>query len=796
MGGRPDNPQETQHYDIFFSYSRKNNAVAMLIKSAIQSLGYSVFYDQDILEGDNHWQATIAKSIDLCSACVFLRTDESVESEFCQREIQYASDSVSGKKEILPIAFRRDQSDLPNSDALKLLLQPLQTTFISDVPSIAGLKDELRQALEKVAGKPRGKENSLLLTDLMATAADNLTARYRDFFEKIQAHRIESDVLNDRVALYWPFILGDEQAKLCISLNRFSKRPVCYATCQKKDECKVFAEKERQEYSLEAYLDFADHGRQSPIESLLKSLFGNVEWCGNRGTKYFFRRQILEGIEVKEGNDIVAVVELLQEAIRFFDARLNEKLQKYFEFVYGIVSIFQEQQKRQDRQDKEEHQEQAASLIGEEGWSLHDERESRVKLHFVKKNSNDRPGSEQLGILCSSAIEFPAALRIKLDSFKEDGILIRILRFNKDRKTKTDRLIKLGQEIDAKKELKEKIKDILSVPDEKLEKASNLPPYIHEQLNRWINGGDADIRKPPESLRWDISQDRTGNRLTATCWFDGCPKIRFVIALQCHRDKETLEWDQTIISDFPGTTEGEAKRLSAITGFKVSQREESLDENTCRTCWSEVSKEIADIPGEMSKNICKPLQELKKTSGRWRSGFAATFLRSAGRSGSQDVWKDNKIINATDKNWVYYLSPGMRFCRQWKTECPVMFCIRFDQAGLKNATIGWAADDDFDSLSDREKDLFWHYVLSQFPPEWGSFACKKNAIFLAEKNPDRDPRDRQPKVFETIQDVQSLLNVWIKKDGPNGESLMDRMFDVIDNAVRDLKVAEPGNPQK
>ena len=244
MGKETDAPRETQQYDVFFSYSRKDAAAAMLIKSAIQSLGYTVFYDQDVLEGDADWRATIARSIDCCSGVVFLRTGHSVESGYCQREVLYAGDSG---KSILPVAFRRDQADLPNSDQLKLLLQPLQTTFISDLPTIAELKNALRPALEKAVGEPQGKENSLLLTDLMATAADNLNSRFKDFFEEIQARRIESDVLNDRLSFIWPFVLGDEQAKLCISLNRFSKRPVCYANCKKKKECPFFVEKDRQE---------------------------------------------------------------------------------------------------------------------------------------------------------------------------------------------------------------------------------------------------------------------------------------------------------------------------------------------------------------------------------------------------------------------------------------------------------------------------------------------------------------------------------------------------------------------
>ena len=85
--------QTGQCYDIFFSYSRKDSQTAMLIKSAIQSLGYSVFYDQDILEGDSNWRATIVKNIANCSALVFFRTQHSVESKWCTREVNIADEA-------------------------------------------------------------------------------------------------------------------------------------------------------------------------------------------------------------------------------------------------------------------------------------------------------------------------------------------------------------------------------------------------------------------------------------------------------------------------------------------------------------------------------------------------------------------------------------------------------------------------------------------------------------------------------------------------------------------------------
>lgn len=775
--------QTAQCYDIFLSYSRRDTPTAMLIKSAIQSLGYSVFYDQDILEGDPNWRATIARNIDNCGALVFFRTQNSVESKWCTREVNIADEA---DKNILPVAFLRDKEDLPSSPELQAVLLLPQTCFISESPTIADLKNELQTSLEKSIGKPQWKPNSLLLTDLMATATDNLNARYKVSFEGIETRGIESDVLNDRISFCLPFALGDEQAKLCIALNKFSKRPVCYANCKKKKTCPFFAEKDRKEYSLEAYLDFADHGRMSRIEPLLKKIFCESSpaspWCGNWGTKYFFRRRILEGFQdndINEKNDLSAVLILLQEAVRFFDVYFKEATPEYFQFAYKIVSLFQEKD--------------PASLIGE-GWTLHDEKRSRVKLHFTR-NAPSAPDRSELGILCSNAIDFPEALRIKLEAFEQNGkddlrIWIRISRFDKNRKYES--LIKFGvaDPEGPLEKLKNEIKRVLELPAEKLRPVSQLSGDIHERLKQFIQ--DA-----PDTLLWDVSQDHTGCLLTAACWFPGCPEIRFVTGLEYHSNEKSFEWKQTVTSSFPGAAaESKTSALSEMTGFKDFHLKDIKNpEEIFNRTWSEETRRSLDqVHDKVSEKIYGPLKKLAEVSGRWKAWNAATVLLSDSRSNSRTEWNSSEgsSINSCrsgEECWEYYLAPGMRFCRRLRAkEFPVMFCVRFARAGAQNATIGWAADGDFRTLSVREKELFWYYVLSRFPPELRDrFGCKKNAVFLArEEDLTRDPRERQPQVFETVQNVQTQLEGWLSTDAPDSVCLMDRMFAVIEEAVNDF----------
>ena len=478
------------------------------------------------------------------------------------------------------------------------------------------------------------------------------------------------------------------------------------------------------------------------------------------------------------------MLELLREAVRFFDACFNDRMRQYFRFAYGIVSIFREK-------------ERTAALIGE-GWSLHDERKSRVKLHFTKNSAAPAEGKnekDELGILCSCALEFPEALRIKLDSFDEKDIGIRIFRFDKD--LKTDRVVKFGPDDpgEPREKLKKAIDMILQLPAEKLKPVSHLPEYLHKSLNRFIQ--DA-----PGALYWDVSQDRSGCRLTASCRFPGCPEIRFVIGFEYHSDRKTLDWAQRITSSFPGTAEDEAARLSKITGFPVFRKSiEAPDEAVCRELFADALRCLNGVHGKVYHGIYLPLKELEGVSERWRAWKADCVLLSDSRSKSGNVWNEGGKTGGgarteagrnNEKCWEYYLAPGTRFCRRLRKGYPVMFCIRFARSGAGNATVGWVGDGDFNTLSVREKELFWHCVLSQFPPEvQGRFACRKNAVFLA-KEEDRalDPREKRPEVFGTVRDVRSLLERWLSAAAPDGACLMDRMFAVIERTVDIFKCGE------
>lgn len=795
--------QDAEKFDIFLSYSRKDTSEAMLLKSAIQSLGYSVFYDQDVLEGDSNWRRTIARNIDCCSAIVFLRTENSVLSKWCQKEVNIADES---ERTILPVAFLRDQAHLPNSEELKLTLQPLQTTCISDFSTIAGIKKDLQSALEKAVGRPEKKPNSLLITEFLNSAAENLSVRYKKFLEMIGSEMLSADIDNNKFSLKMRVVFGDIPADLCIALNKISKRSDCYANCREHNQCPFYNAKDQTEYSVEAYVDFIDRARKSHISDLLEAVIGrgndagSSKWCGNLGIKYFFRERILPQCSVNESNDFQAVLIWLEKAVSFYDT-MTAKLQKYIEFTSDVCEIFRDKKLISAVLNDTANPAGSAAV-----WELNDRYDHRKRLHFFKKDPTVQPPLEDLGKLCSVAIQYPEALKIKLEKITGDGITVKLFKYELDKYVSQTLFYQFSDwqssnDEDRKKLIRQRIEEAVKklLAQKCGNKFSALPCYLHDELAVFI--------KANPSLYWSVSQYSPS---TISIWgyffrneSDNFQQVCFAIDLTYHpgaksTGPKTISWKPRIISDYIKSEQDETK-LSEITGFPIAGRTlsdecdnsdaDSPDELTslhrqCRAAFTETTQCLQNIHNKVY-DIYRALSKIDATLGKWKPHKAATILRlDSTRSSYVDGYLNNEVC------WEYYLSPGTRVCRRLhslkKTEYPVMFCIRFYSAGAQDASVGWCADHDFNLLSAREKELFWCYILSHFPEEVRDlFTYHKNAIFL--KDEQSDPAEKKAKLFKTADELQKLLKSWQDTE-KNSVSLMDQMFAVIEKAVIDFKI--------
>ena len=94
---RPDDVKEKY---IFFSYSHKGEKQAVKIISALQSAGYYVWFDQDLVPGKQYDKA-IEKRIEGCAAFVCFLTPMFCQSDYCFDETRYAVQEC--RKFTLPI---------------------------------------------------------------------------------------------------------------------------------------------------------------------------------------------------------------------------------------------------------------------------------------------------------------------------------------------------------------------------------------------------------------------------------------------------------------------------------------------------------------------------------------------------------------------------------------------------------------------------------------------------------------------------------------------------------------------
>lgn len=90
---------------IFISYSRKDQIYARQLADELLRRGFDVWIDDKIDYGDR-WQRVIFKAIDDCAAIIVLMTPDSAESEWVEREYNYAH---KRKKPQFPILLEGEE---------------------------------------------------------------------------------------------------------------------------------------------------------------------------------------------------------------------------------------------------------------------------------------------------------------------------------------------------------------------------------------------------------------------------------------------------------------------------------------------------------------------------------------------------------------------------------------------------------------------------------------------------------------------------------------------------------------
>lgn len=103
---------------IFISYSRKSQSEVAVLADDLTLLGYSVWFDKELIGGHNWWDV-ILENICFCDVFLFTITQDSIQTTPCQSEFAYAQ---ALNKPIIPILLDKTI----NISLLSPTLQALQ----------------------------------------------------------------------------------------------------------------------------------------------------------------------------------------------------------------------------------------------------------------------------------------------------------------------------------------------------------------------------------------------------------------------------------------------------------------------------------------------------------------------------------------------------------------------------------------------------------------------------------------------------------------------------------------------
>lgn len=90
--------------DVFISYSRKDADFARKLNTSLQMAGHTTWFDQESISKGVDFEKEIFKGISGCDNFVFIISPDSVNSPYCQNEVDFA---ISQNKRIITLLWRK-----------------------------------------------------------------------------------------------------------------------------------------------------------------------------------------------------------------------------------------------------------------------------------------------------------------------------------------------------------------------------------------------------------------------------------------------------------------------------------------------------------------------------------------------------------------------------------------------------------------------------------------------------------------------------------------------------------------
>jgi len=94
--------------DVFISYSRKDSDFSRKLNTALQEAEKTTWFDQESISSGVDFEKEIYKGIDNADNFIFVISPDSIISEYCEREVNYAK---SKNKRIITILYRNVSSE-------------------------------------------------------------------------------------------------------------------------------------------------------------------------------------------------------------------------------------------------------------------------------------------------------------------------------------------------------------------------------------------------------------------------------------------------------------------------------------------------------------------------------------------------------------------------------------------------------------------------------------------------------------------------------------------------------------
>jgi TIR domain len=129
---------------VFISHAAADKGIAKKIATVLEKENFKVWYDRDILPGQN-WADEIAKALRRSRAMIVLLTPASLGSESVLREIQYALGEETYSHRLIPVIVGSPEK-LPKKD-IPWILQSRSFQTIT-LPEHGGSDREIKRIAE------------------------------------------------------------------------------------------------------------------------------------------------------------------------------------------------------------------------------------------------------------------------------------------------------------------------------------------------------------------------------------------------------------------------------------------------------------------------------------------------------------------------------------------------------------------------------------------------------------------------------------------------------------------------